>query len=211
MFRRIALVASGTVALVAILIAPAAAKPITGNVTCTLKGSATVKPGFPFTSTDPLTKTLKTKVTFNGTLSNCTGAQVNTKKGLQIDGGSVSAKGVITTPAGQVAPNCIDISTKPPVNPLVLKTKVKFTNAGKTIATSVVQGTVGQAQANGSAVIFPTSGTVSGGNAFKGQSLEADAVLDLDIVGLAAACQATGGLTTLNFTGVQGESMLTSP
>src|SRR5262249_29566295 len=98
MFSRVAF---GMLALSAVLTAPGivAAKPVTGNVSCTLKGSSTVSPGLPFTGTT-LTKPLKTKVTFTGTLSNCTGTQTGTKGGLQIDGGTLSAKGVIKTPAG---------------------------------------------------------------------------------------------------------------
>ena len=90
---RIALVAAATLVLLAVVIAPAVARPITGSVRCTLMGAAAFSPGLPLNSPGPATKKLRTKITFTGTLSHCTGAQTNTKQGLQIDGGTVSAKG----------------------------------------------------------------------------------------------------------------------
>src|SRR5215813_3662440 len=124
MLRSTALVTSGVLMLSAFVIAPgiAAAKPITGNVSCTLSGTATLKPGLPLMSPGNATKKLKTKITFTGTLSNCTGTQVNTKKGLQIDGGTWTAKGTTITDVGQPLPSCAGLAT-PATTATTLKTQ----------------------------------------------------------------------------------------
>src|SRR5262245_50520669 len=127
MWRSIVLVVSGAVALSAAMSAPATAKPVTGNVSCTLSGSAALKPGLPFDSPGNATKKFKTKVTFTGTLSNCTGTQTGTKGGLQIAGGSVTAKGTVITAAGQPLPSCSALATAS-TTPITVKAKVKFTN-----------------------------------------------------------------------------------
>ena len=150
-----------------------------------------------------LCEKLRTKIRFTGTLTHCTGAQTNTKQGLQIDGGTVSAKGQTITVVGQPLPSCAGLS----MPPTTLKTRVAFTNACNPIATSVAVETLGT-PTSGATVSFGTSGTVWGGDAFKGQNLSALVVLDLDAAALAAACQASGGLSTLNVSGVHGDSLL---
>lgn len=205
MARTMALVASGVLALSAVLIGPASAK-VTGDVTCTLTGSATIKPGLPLNSPGNATKKLKTTTTFIGTLSNCTGAQLGTKKGAQIDGGTVKATGKTTTAVGQALPSCTALTA--PTAPTVLKASVKFTGGGKTLATSTAKLTVGAATIDGSAnVSFPASGPVSGGSGFKGQTLTATAILDSSALELATTC-AGGTSTAFSFTGIRGESTL---
>jgi hypothetical protein len=214
MSPRRALITSGALALSAATITPAiAATPVTGTVSCTLSGSATLKPGLPMDSPGAVTKKpFKTKVSFSGTLSNCTGTQSGTKNGLQIQGGSVQSKGTAVTAVGAPLPSCLGLAT-PPATPTTLKTTVKFTNSSsgkpKAIAKSTGVATLGTPTV-GATVSFATSGPVSKG-AFAGQNVSAIAILDLDVQGLLAACNAPGGLTKLSFTGVQGASMLTSP
>jgi hypothetical protein len=207
MVRTNAFVASGALALAAVLIGPATAKAaVTGSVTCELKGSAVISPGLTVTPSGNAKKKIKTKTTFNGTLTNCSGTQTGTKKGAQIDGGTVTATGKTTTNVGDALPSCTGLTA--PTAPTVLKATVKFTAAGKKIATSKVNLTVGAAtiDQNGK-VSFPASGPVSGGNAFKGQTLTADALLDKTALDLANLC--TGGTTTtFSFTGSQGGSTL---
>lgn len=208
MFPRIALGVVGALVLSAIVMhaGTAAAKPITGSVNCELIGSATISPGLPLNSPGNATKKFTTKVTFNGTLSNCTGTQTNTKKGAQIDGGTVTATAKTVTAVGQPLPSCAGLAT--PTTPTVLKTTVKFTHGGAKLTSSTAKLTV--ATAVGSTVNFSASGLVSGG-AFKGQNLTASAVLDDTALDFVTVCNAPGGLTTLSFTGVQGESTLTTP
>jgi hypothetical protein len=59
----------------------------------------------------------------------------------------------------------------------------------------------------GATVEFDLSGTVSKG-AFLGAPVQAHAVLDLTAGELVTACNQPGGLTTLHFTGVQGDSTI---
>lgn len=213
MSRRIALATTGTLALLAVVATPAiAATPITGDVSCTLKGAATLKPGLPLNSPGNAAKTFKTKVTFTGTLSDCTGTQTGTKKGAQIQAGTVQAKATIVTAVGQALPSCLGLAT-PATTPTTLKTTVKFTNSDsgkpKAIAKSTGVLTLGTPTV-GLTIDFETSGTVSKG-AFAGQTLRAFALLDLGIGDFIAACDSPAGMTTLSFTGVQGDSMLVSP
>ncbi len=210
MLRRIALVTSGALALSVVIMyaGTAAAKPVTGNVSCTLTGSATVSPGLPLNSPGNATKKLKTTVTFTGTLSNCTGAQANTKGGAQIDGGSVSAVGKTITAVGQPLPSCLGLAN--PTTPTVLKSTITFTSGGAKLTNSKVNLTIGAANL-GPPISFDASGPVSGGAAFKGQNLSAIAVLDDDAAGFATKCTSSGGLSTLNFTGLQGRSSLVTP
>ena len=174
-----------------------------------MSGTATLKPGLPLVSPGTATKKFKTKIKFVGTLTNCTGTQAGTKNGLQIMGGSVKATGTSTVLPGDALPSCLGLAT-PAVTPITLKSATKFTNttAGKTktIAKSAAVLTLGTASL-GPPSSFPASGAVLKG-AFLGQNAVATSVLDLDAAGLAAACSATGGLTTLSFTGVQGTSTL---
>jgi len=209
MLRRIVLVGSGALALSIVIIAPgiAAAKPVTGNVSCTLTGKATISPGLPLTSPGDAKKNVKTTTTFTGTLSNCTGTQANTKGGAQIDGGSMVAVAKTKTAKGQPLGSCTGLAT--PTAPTVLKAKITFTSGGAKLTNSVASLTVGGAVI-GATVSFPASGPVSGGGAFKGQTVTVNAVLDQDTAGLAALC--TGGAsTTFNFTGVMGKSTLVIP
>lgn len=202
MLRRIVLVGSGALALSAVIMAPgiAAAKPITGNVSCTLKGSAVITPGLPLTATDPptlATKTLKSSTVFTGTLENCTGAQVNTKGGAQIDHGTVVAKGKTKYEKGTAVPNCIDLQN--PTVRTVLKATVTFMDAtGNKIAKSVANLTVGNATI-AAQVSFPATGPVTGGNAFKGETATSQANLDGGAANVAAACVG-GASTTFSFT-----------
>lgn len=214
MVQKVALVASGAFALSVIIMPPAfAATPVTGNVSCTLTGSAKLKPGLPLDSPGPVTKKpFKTKIKFTGTLSNCTGTQSGTKKGLQIEGGSVKAQGTVITAVGQPLPSCLGLAS-PPTTPTTLKSTVKFTNSStgkpKTIATSQSVMTLGTPSL-GPPVSFDTSGPVSKG-AFLGQNVTAFAVLDLSVAEFVATCGSPGGLTTLSFTGGQGNSAFVSP
>jgi hypothetical protein len=161
------------------------------------------------TPADTAKKKLKTTVIFNGTLSNCTGTQAGTKKGAQIDGGTLVGKGKTTTAVGAELPSCAGLTA--PTTPTVLKTTVKFTSVGKTIATSKVNLTIGAAGVDGSLTLsFRPSGTVSGGNAFKGATMTANAILDERAPDLDSVC-APGASTTFNFTGVEGESTLQVP
>ncbi len=213
MMQKVTLVASAAFTLSVVLMPPAfAVTPNTGDVSCTLSGSAKLKPGLPLNSPGSATKPFKTKITFTGTLSNCNGTQSGTKKGLQIEGGSVTAKGTVVTAAGQPLPSCLGLAT-PPTTPTALKSTVKFTNSTtgkpKVIAKSQAVMTLGTPTL-GPPISFETSGPVSKG-AFVGQNVTAFAVLDLDAAGFAAACSASGGLTTLSFTGVQGKSTFVSP
>lgn len=210
MLRKFALVGSGALALSTIItIAPgiATAKPVTGNVSCTLTGTATISPGLPLTSPGNATKNVTTTTTFTGTLSNCTGTQVNTKKGAQIEGGTVVAKAKSKTAKGQPLGSCAGLAS--PGAPTVLVAKVTFTNGGAKLTNSVAKLTVGAAVV-GATVSFPATGPVSGGAAFKGQTLTATAILDGSAADLGALC--TGGKsTTFHFTGVSGTSTLVIP
>jgi hypothetical protein len=209
MLRRIALVGSGALALSIVIITPgiATAKPVTGNVSCTLTGAATIKPGLPLTSPGNATKNVKTTTTFTGTLSNCTGAQANTKGGAQIDGGTITAVAKTKTAKGQPLGSCAGLQT--PTTPTMLKAKITFTNGGVKLTNSVATLSVGGAVI-GATVSFPASGPVFGGKAFKGQTVTANAILDGSAADLAALC--TGGAsTTFNFTGVSGASTLVIP
>jgi len=209
MIQRIVL-GAGAFALSAVFMVPTTATAaVTGDVTCTLKGSASIAPGLPLNSPGAATKKYKTTVTFNGVLSDCSGSQSGTKKGLQIEGGTVAAKAKTVTAIGSPLPSCAGLTAQTDVT--ILKATVKFTNAGKTIATSKVNLTLGDAAISPTLTVsFPASGQVSGGNAFKGQTLTATAILDKGAADLATLC--TGGAsTTFNFTGVTGQSTLETP
>jgi hypothetical protein len=211
MFRRIALTAVGALVFsAAITPATVQAKAVTGSVSCTLTGSAVISPGLPLNSPGNAITKLKTTTTFTGTLTNCTGAQMNTKKGAPIDGGSVKAVAKTTTAVGQALPSCSAL-TGPSANPTVLNATVKFTNGGKTLTSSKALLTVGAAVVNlmDLSVTFPASGPVKGG-AFKGQTATATAVLDGLAGDLATLC-AGGTSTTFSFTGVHGDSTLDIP
>ena len=208
MLRRIALVGSGALALSAVIMAPgiAAAKPVTGNVSCTMTGKAVIAPGLPVTSPGNAAKNVKTTITFTGTLSNCTGTQMNTKGGAQIDGGSIAAVAKTKTAKGQPLGSCAGLAS--PTAPTVLKAKITFTNGGVKLTNSVATLTVGGAVI-GATVLFPASGPVSGG-AFKGKTATVNATLDGSAADLAAVCKG-GTSTTFNFTGVSGPSTLVIP
>ncbi len=186
MSPRITLGAVGVWALSAVIITPgiAAAKPVTGNVSCTLTGTATISPGLPLSSPGAATKKVKTTTTFTGTLSNCTGTQQNTKKGAQIDGGTIVAKAKTTTAIGDPLGSCAGLAS--PTAPTVLKAKVTFTSGGVKLTNSKADLTVGAA-AIGATVQFPASGPVKGG-AFKGQTLTAIAILDKGPADLVTTC-----------------------
>ncbi len=200
--KRIALGTIGVFVLSTVLFNSSIAHgAVSGNVTCVLKGSAVITPGLPLASPGNATKTLKTTTTFSGTLSNCSGTQTGTK-GASIDGGTLVAVAKTKTAKGSPLPSCLGLAM--PTAPTVLKATVKFTSAGKPIATSKLNLTVGAAVVAQQAS-FPATGTVSGGNGFKGQSLTANAVLDGPASALANFC--TGAAST-TFTFTDGSSML---
>jgi hypothetical protein len=189
-----------------------AGDPITGTVNCIVKGTATLKKGLPLTSAGPVTKPVKTKIGFKGTLEGCSGAQVGTKDGLQIQGGTISAKGTAIVNPPDDGPSCVGLSM-PPATPTQLKMSVKFTNSSsgkpKSIAKSSGILTLGAAD-TGPPISFETTGAVTK-DAFLSQVATVTALLDLDAGQLAVACAAEGGLTTLNFTGINGNSILDIP
>ncbi len=193
MVRTIAFVASGAFAVSAVVMTPATAraKAVTGNVNCTLVGKAVITPGLPLASPGSATKTVKTTVTFTGTLSACTGTQMGTKGGLPIDGGTLSAVAKTKVAKGMDLPSCVGLSM--PTTPTVLKAKVTFTSGGMPIAVSKANLTVGNAVI-GTTVSFPAMGPVTGGNGFKGQTVNATAVLDKLTADLANVC--AGGAST---------------
>jgi len=224
---RIALGTAGAFILSAIVIVPTAAKakPVTGTVSCTLSGSAMISPGLVLsadcsggatcptgfqcttsggTSTCTATKKLTTTTTFVGTLSNCTGSQTNTPKGAPISAGTVSAKAKTKLAVGQPVSSCLALQS--PTTPTSLTTTVKFTTTGGKTVTSKGTLTVGDASLI-PVVSFPVSGPVTGGTAFKGDTLTATAVLDDSAAELAALCNG-GTSTTFEFTGIQGDSTL---
>jgi hypothetical protein len=202
MLRRIALMGAGALALANVVMAPgiAAAKPVTGNVSCTLSGKAVITPGLPLQLSPAVQakKTYKTAVTFNGTFKECTGQQqnINTKKGFgPIDHGTVAAKGKTKYAKGMDLPTCIGLTA--PTVPTVFKATTIFMDAKNNIvAKSVATLTVGSATL-GPPVSFPSSGPVSGG-AFKGATATTVTNLTND-GGVAGAC------------GVPGDNMGTPP
>ena len=195
MLRRMVLVGSGALALSAVLIGPATAK-VTGDVACMLTGSAAISPGLPLNSPGTATKKFKTTVKFTGTLSNCTGTQTGTKKGAQIEGGTVVATAKTTTPVGQALPSCAGLTA--PTTPTVLKATVKFTNAGKSLTSSKAYLTIGPAMV-GTTVSFPAAGPVSGGAAFKGQTLIVTAIVDKTAADFAHPVQCAGWANDVEF------------
>lgn len=206
MVRTIAFVASGAFALSAVVMAPATAraKTVTGSVNCTLIGKAVITPGLPLASPGSATKTVKTTTTFTGTLSACSGPQMGTKGGLQIDGGTVSAVAKTKVAKGQDLPSCLGLAM--PTTPTVLKAKITFTSGGMPIAVSKANLTVDPATV-GATVSFQVKGPVTGGNGFKGQNVTATAVLDKATADLANVCLG-GASTEFDFTGKQGASSL---
>jgi len=208
MLRRIVLVGAGALALSIVIITPATVKAaVTGNVSCTLSGSIAVTPGLPLASPGPATKTVKTTYTFTGTLSNCTGTQSGTKKGAQIDGGTVFGVAKSKTAKGADLPSCLGLAS--PTTPIPLKTKVTFTHGGAKLTNSVATLSLGAVDL-GPPVTVPIAGPVSGGAAFKGQNLTATAVLDGSATDLQPLCMG-GASTTFTFSGVKGVSTLVTP
>jgi hypothetical protein len=199
MVRTIAFVALGALVLSTAMMAPgiAAAKPITGNVTCILKGSAVITPGLNLANDPPvtLTKTYKSKVTFTGTLEGCAGTQTNAKAAF--DHGTVVAKGVTKYAKGETQPDCIGLQN--PLHPTMLKSTITFFDAtGKKVGKSVATLTVGGATIGGQ-VSFTSTGTVTGGNSFKGETATAITNLDGPAANIGASCQG-GASTTFHFT-----------
>ena len=114
-----------------------------------------------------------------------------------------------TTAVGQPLPSCAALTA--PTAPTVLKATVKFTSGGKTLTSSKALLTVGAAVVNPDLTVkFPASGPVTGGAAFKGQTLTAEAILDDTADNLGALCVG-GASTTFTFNGVKGESTLDVP
>ena len=199
MTRTIAFVAGGALALSSVIMAPGivAAKPITGDVVCVLQGSAVITPGLNLANDPPvtLTKNYKSKVTFTGTLSECAGTQTNAK--APFDHGTVVAKGVTKYLKGETQPDCISLQS--PLHPTVLKATIKFMDAsGKKVGKSVAMLTVGNAVIGGQ-VSFTSTGAVTGGNSFKGETAAAIANLDGPAANIGTACVG-GKSTTFNFT-----------
>ena len=195
--------AACSAAALALGAAPAntATVPPSGTLTCTLSGSATLKPGLPLNSPGTATKAVKTKIAFTGVLSNCNNAgQIGGK--LPIDGGTVKAKGTSVVNAGEALPSCIGLST-PPTTPTAIKTSITFTAIGPTKPSKVAKAkadlTLGTPSV-GTPISFTVSGPIAKGG-FVGETADTTAVLDLSQIGLVVACTAPGGLTTLSFTG----------
>ena len=194
MLRRIVYAGSGALALSAVIMAPgiAAAKPLTGTVACTLSGTAVISPGLPLQNDPPVAakKTYTSTTTFTGTLTGCTGDQqnINTKKGFgPIDHGTTAAVGKTKYKKGMNLPDCIGLTS--PTVPTVLKATTLFMDAkGNLVGKSVAKLTVGAATL-GPPTSFPSTGTVSGGNAFKKESVTAIANLS-NAGGPAGACNA---------------------
>ena len=209
MLRRIVLVGSGALALSTVIIGPgvAAAKPVTGDVSCTLTASVVIAPGLPLASPGPAVKTYKSTFTFTGTLTDCTGTQSGTKGGVQIDGGTVVGVAKTKVARGADLPSCLGLENQ--TTPIVLKTKVTFTHGGVKLTNAVANLSLGAVDF-GPPVKFNLSGTVSGGAAFKGQTLTATAVLDGGPADLQGLC-AGGASTKFDFTGVVAPSTFTSP
>ena len=203
MLRRIVYAGSGALALSAVIMAPgiAAAKPLTGTVSCVLSGTAVISPGLPLQNNPPVnaTKTYTSTTTFTGALTGCTGEQqnINTKKGFgPIDHGTVAASGKTKYKKGMALPDCIGLTS--PTVPTVLKTTILFFDAkGNNVGKSVTKGTVGPATL-GPPTSFPVSGPVSGGNAFKKETVTVVSNLS-NPGGPAGACLA-GASTTFEFT-----------
>jgi len=183
--------------------ASATAAAVAGTVSCALSGALMISPGLPFNSPGNATKKVTSTTKFTGILTNCAGTQTGTKKGAQIDGGSMSGTAKSVVADGQPKPSCIGLAT--PTTPTVLKATVKFTSGGKAL-TKTTALLIVRPWMIGPAVAFDAHATVSGG-AFKGQKLTTDVILDATQADLATLC--TGGKTsTFDFTGVQGESTL---
>ena len=203
MFRRILLVGSGALALSAVIMAPgiAAAKPLAGNVNCTIKGQAVISPGLPLVNDPPVnaTKTYKSTVVFTGDLTDCSGDQqnINTKKGFgPITHGTTSAKGVTKYKKGMALPDCLGLTS--PTVPTVLKATTLFFDANNNNVGKVVAKLTVGAATLGPPTSFPVSGPVSGGNAFKKETVTVVSNLS-NAGGPAGACNA-GSSTTFEFT-----------
>ena len=188
--------------LASVVIVPgiAAAKPLTGNVACTLSGTAVISPGLPLANDPPVTatKTYTSTTTFTGTLSNCTGEQqnINTKKGFgPIDHGTTTAVGKTKYKKGMNLPDCIGL-TSPSVTTVLKATTLFMDASNNLVGKSVAKLTVGAATL-GPPTSFPSTGTVSGGNAFKKESVTVVANLS-NAGGPAGACNA-GASTTFIF------------
>jgi len=202
MLRRIALVGSGALALASVVMAPgiAAAKPLTGNVSCVINGTAVISPGLPLQNNPPVnaTKTYTSTVTFTGDLTNCTGTQqnINTKKGFgPIDHGTTAAVGKTKYKKGMALPDCIGLTS--PTVPTVLKATTLFFDAkGNNVGKSVAKLTVGPAVLT-PVTSFTSTGAVSGGNAFKKETITVTSNLS-NAGGPAGACNA-GASTTFEF------------
>ena len=205
MLRRIVLVGSGALALSTVIMAPgvAAAKPLTGTVSCVLKGSAVITPGLPLGTDQTAAKTYKSTTTFTGTLDQCSGEQqnINTKKGYgPIDHGTTTAVGTTKYKKGTVLPSCIALTS--PTVPTVLKATTLFYDANNNlVGKTVAKLTVGPATLTPTS--FTSTGLVSGGNAFKKENIVAYAQLVGDVAG---AC--LGGTST-TFTFTDGASYIT--
>jgi len=196
MLRGIALMGAGALALASVVIVPgiAAAKPVTGNVSCTLNGNAVITPALPLQLDPPqiATKNYKTGVLFTGTLTECTGTQqnINTKKGFgPIDHGVTIAKGTTKYKKGMALPSCIGLTA--PTVPTTLTAVTTFMDAkGNVVAKSTAKLTVGSASL-GPPPSFPSSGLVTGG-AFKGATAITVTNLTNDLV---KACSQTASTT----------------
>lgn len=127
-------------ALAACLTVPVTAgAAVTGNVECTLTGTATIG------SQNLLLPSPLQQVTFtfNGTLTNCTGVQTGTKKGAQIDGGTISIVGKFNVGTLSVDPATPPLACQvAPSKRKGLKATVTFTSGGVKLTNSKVNLTL---------------------------------------------------------------------
>ncbi len=156
------------------------------------------------------TATKAVNLKLSGTLDNCTGFSGFPNQKLPINGGSFTAS--IQVPAGSMCP-----STFVPGTPLKGKLTIKWTGTnpknGKpaaATATDTFKVATNFSQTSASPLSFqlltgPFTGTKS---SFAGHSATMTFVVDQTGAQISTACAVKGGLKTLNFTGVQGPSMI---
>jgi hypothetical protein len=206
--RNIALAASALALPAAATIAAsgpsgAATTPVVfaGTLSGDLTGSITISPGLLFSTPS----TVPTKFTTHVTASALVATKGLTQKGVTITG----AKGisVITVPAGA---DCLTLASGIPSGVIT----TKYTSTGGTAAathfkpgsTTVAAGPPTTATLGGTGTT--TTGSFRNGTAGSAAS-NAKLFLDDTETQLLAACQATGGLTSIAFTGKSGTSTFT--
>jgi hypothetical protein len=147
---------------------------------------------------------------FSGTLDNCTGFSGFPNQKLPINGGSFTAS--IQVPAGSMCP-----STFQPGAPLKGSVTLKWTGTnpktGKpaaATATDAFKAVMSFTESSTSPLSFQLqTGAFTGKkSSFLGHSATMTFVVDQNAAAIATGCAAKGGLKLLNFTGVQGPSMI---